>query len=845
MFRALRKHRTPTRTAGSASIVDDARLVLHCGEGTMMDCTGAPSIGLWCPMSARCTYLCRFHGERNARLPFAGRLVGSWLDTIGTWLFKYPPRAFARGEFVTAPVVPALMLLSVAAVLVVFVIVTHARLRTLAWRDRLFLGALRALAVLLVLGCLFRPGLVIASAVPQRNVLAVLFDDSRSMRIPDANADGAAPTPDSTRVAAMQRTFADTSAVVRALGERFAVRRFRFAAGATPVRGAQEISATGTRSDLAQALSDVRDDLNGMPLAGVVLVSDGADNGSSSLDDALLALRARRVPVYTVGVGSERFARDVAVERVEAPRRTLVGATSMLEADVRLRGTNKEAVDLTVEADGRVVATQRISAPARGDLVTVRVRVPPLPAGVHRLAVRARPLANEIVTQNNEWQTSLEVRSGPDRVLYLEGEPRPEFAFLRRAVADDSAMQVVGLMRSADRKFLRLGVQDSLELLGGFPTTREELFQYRALILGSVEAAFFTTEQLRMLADFVSVRGGGLLVLGGRASLGEGGFAGTPLADVLPLTMTRGEVNAEGPATAVQVLPTRAGEVHPALQLRESLATSRTRWDSLPALTMVNRLGTLRAGATLLLAGRTEDGRSDVPVLAWQRYGRGMSAVFGVQDSWLWRMDTSIPVEDRTHQTLWRQMVRWLVDDAPAPFEITATPSRVAPGEPITLRAQVSTAQYADVNDASVMVTVTAPDGRAEQIALEWSLRDDGSYAARFTPRDTGRYTIDAMAQITRDSSQSATTTVLVDERGADVAQAELRTPLLRRIADETGGKYYPIADAQRIADDAVFTNAGVTVREARDLWDMPAVFLLLALLLAAEWGYRRWKGLA
>lgn len=773
--------------------------------------------------------------------------MGIWLDTIGTWLFKYSPRAFSRGEFVTAPVIPVLWLGAIGTVAVLIVIITHARLRTLSWADRSVLGLLRAVAIAIVLACLLRPGLVIAAAVPQRNVLAVLVDESRSMAIADAgrsiDSSGGGNT-DASRLATAQQVFADSSALMKRLASRFALRTFRFAASATPVLRTSEIRATGTRSDLAQALIDVREDLEGMPLAGVVVVSDGADNGTTSMDDALLALRARRVPVYTVGVGQERFERDVAIERVQAPQRMLTGAAAVVEADVRVRGMRDAKLSLTLEADGRVIATEMLSPPPRGDLATVRVRIPPLPLGIHRLAVRVKPQPSELVTQNNEWQTSLEVRAGPDRVLYVEGEPRPEFAFLRRAVNDDSAVVVVGLMRSADQKYLRLGVRDSLELLNGFPTTREELFAYRAIILGSVEAAFFSGEQLRMLADFVSVRGGGLLVLGGRASLSEGGFAYTPLADVLPLTLSRGEVNVDGPATPVQVRPTRVGEAHPALQLRESLAGTRLRWDSLPSLTLVNRLGALRTGATLLLAGRTEDGRSDVPVLAWQRYGRGMSAVFGAQDSWIWRMDTSIPVEDRTHQTFWRQMVRWLVDQSPEPFAVTPTPSRVAPGEPVTLRAQVATARFEDVNDATVMATVTGPTGTSEEVPLEWSLRDDGSYAAKFTPRDTGRYTIDAVAR-RGDSVQTITTSVLVDDRGADVAQAERRTSLLRRMADETGGRYYPIDAASALADDAVYTNAGITVREAKDLWDMPALFMLLTVVLAAEWGYRRWRGLS
>jgi hypothetical protein len=247
----------------------------------------------------------------------------------------------------------------------------------------------------------------------------------------------------------------------------------------------------------------------------------------------------------------------------------------------------------------------------------------------------------------------------------------------------------------------------------------------------------------------------------------------------------------------------------------------------------------------VLLAGRAEGGRGDVPVLAFQRYGRGTSAVFTVQDSWLWRMDASVAVEDASFQTFWRQLTRWVVDGVPERLELAASPARVAPGEAVTLRAHVSNTFYGDVNNATVGVTVTTPNGTTSTVPLEWSLREDGSYTGTFTASDSGRYTLRADARYGRDSTESATTTLLVDDQGADIAQAERRTPLLRRIADETGGKYYDLEHAERLPDDAVFTESGVTVREAKDLWDMPAVFLTLALLLGAEWAYRRWRGLA
>ena len=759
------------------------------------------------------------------------------LESLLTFLFKYSPRVFERGEFAIAPVVPPLLLGAVALGALGLVAWLYGRLQGVSALDRTVLGVLRAVALLLVLACLLRPALVVASAVPQRNVLAVLLDDSRSQRI--ADVEGA------TRLAAVQRTFADSGDLVRALGERFAVRLVRFAAETRALDSVAGLTAGGTRTDLARALEATREELTGVPLAGVIVVSDGADNGGSDLDAALLGLRARKVPVYTVGVGQTRFARDVAVERVNASSSVLTGGTVLVDASVRLRGTGNDPVTVTAEADGRIVATETVRAPRNGEVASVRLRVPPLPAGTYRLSVRASTLANEMVPENNVAHRVLQVRSGPDRVLYIEGEPRPEFAFLRRAIAADSGLQLVGLLRSAEGKFLRLGVRDSLELLTGFPATREELFSYRALVLGSIEASFFTGDQLRMLADFVNVRGGGLLALGGRSAFAEGGYRGTALADVLPIALDRAPRDTAGPPVTYTVRPTAAGLAHAALQIAETDQASADKWNTMPPLTGVNALGALRPGATSLLSGRAPESTVDQPLLAWQRYGRGVGAVFGVQDSWLWRMHADIAVDDLTHLVLWRQLLRWLVEGAPDRVPVAAAPDRLGTGEPVTLRAQVADAAFLDVNDASITTTVISPSGTPVDVPLDWSVRADGVYSGRFVPSETGVHTLATRIVRGRDTSTTTTGTLLVDDEDADVTDAEQREALLRRVANETGGRYVPLADAAQLVDDVQYTEAGVVVREARDLWDMPAVFLLMALCLGAEWTWRRWRGLA
>jgi uncharacterized membrane protein len=434
-------------------------------------------------------------------------------------------------------------------------------------------------------------------------------------------------------------------------------------------------------------------------------------------------------------------------------------------------------------------------------------------------------------------------------VLYFEGEPRFEAKFLRRAVADDDRLQLTVLQRTAEGKYLRLGVADSLDLIGGFPTTREALFAYRAVVIGSVEASAFTAEQLRMLADFVGVRGGGLLFLGGRRAFAEGGYAGTPLEEVMPVVLAGGRgVSADDeatPAVELAVRPTSAGAAHAPLLLAADERASAARWAALPPLTAVNTVRSVRPGATVLLTGAAPNGGGSRVVMAWQRYGRGKAAALAVQDSWLWQMHAAITPEDQTHETFWRQTLRWLAADVPGAIELAAALDRPAPGEAVALHALVRDSLYAPVNGAAVVAEVTAPSGARSEVPLEWGVTRDGEYNGSFTATESGVHALRVLRREPGREQASAISYLDAAPSREEYFAAGLRAELLRRLASETGGKYYTPETAGTLAEDLRYARAGVTVSERKELWDMPATFLLLGALLAGEWGYRRRRGLA
>ena len=760
-------------------------------------------------------------------------------DAIFQTLFSYRPIVFQQGEFRFDITTGSLVAAVLAGAVMVAAAVTYRGVRGKGrMRDRVVLTVLRMAALALVLFCLFRPTLIVRAAVPQQNVVAVLLDDSRSMQIPDWGSQA--------RGEFVKQSFsAAESPIMKALSDRFLVRVFRFSSTAGRLESANELTFNGSQTRLGRALDGAREELAGLPVSGVVLVSDGADTSDTSLADALLGMKAEKLPVYTVGVGSPQLPRDIQIDRVSTPRTVLKDASLLVDVVVTQTGYAGRTVTVDVEDEGRIVGSEEVRLPADGSPATARVRAAASEAGPRLFKFRVAPLPDEVVTQNNVRETLIQVRDTRERILYFEGEPRFEMKFLRRAVADDKNLSVVSLQRTADNKFMRLGVEGAEELEGGFPKTREELFSYKGLILGSIEAAAFTGDQLQMIADFVDRRGGGLLMLGGARSFAEGGYGGTPIADALPLAIdpaTRASEPAE--LSRLQILPTRAGQTHASTQIAASEAASAARWRDLPQATSVNAPLPPKPAATVLLTGTDERGRSQ-PVLTWHQYGRGKAVALTLQDTWQWQMHASIALDDQTHENYWRQMLRWLVDGVPGVVEARTTQERVEPGEAVTVEATVMDKTYVELNDAGVTARVTLPNGGTRDVPLEWTGERDGLYRGTFVSADAGTYEVAVDSSRGSSIIGSGVAFMRAGPSDAEFFDPTMHEGPLRRIAEETGGRFYTPETAAGMAEDVRYAGRGVTSVEERELWNMPIILLALMGIVCAEWGYRRAVGLS
>jgi len=531
------------------------------------------------------------------------------MNQLVRFLFGHEQAVFTNGRFGFDVRPNALILLLIILLAAAFIYFIYFRPRVrLSKRATATLVALRAALIVLMIVLLLRPVVVVSSVVPRSSYIAMVIDDSVSMKLRDVP--GGATRLETVKQALLNAG-ANKDSFLNRLEKKFKTNLYGFSGGLMRVKDGNDLYGEGRTSDLAGALDETIKRSSGMPLSAVVLATDGASNVPRDLAAVLRELRAHDIPVFTIGVGNTSRTMDAELTRVNMPRRVLVGSRLNIEAIVGLSGYGETKVLLNVREDGRAIKTEEFNL--RGnDTQALNVEVTPATPGVHRYTVEVTPLDGELTVENNKQDSLVEVIEGPLRILHVEGEPRWELGKIHESLqSNEKNVVVVALQRTGENKFYRQGIGSQTELADGFPKTEEELFSYDGLVIGSVEAGFFTADELRNIEAFVARRGGGLLALGGRLAFDGGRYKGTALDDLLPVTLTGGPVDeANSFAPVYKPVLTAAGQAHPITRLNEDRAANQKAWNELPPISVSEVLTNVKPGASVLLEARRVEGHS-------------------------------------------------------------------------------------------------------------------------------------------------------------------------------------------------------------------------------------------
>lgn len=745
-------------------------------------------------------------------------------------LFTHPLWAYRTGTFAFASQWPLWLLVVLIALGIAAIAFTLWRRHRqagpkLTGRQLALLGAVQAIFVSAVLCLLWRPVLNVERVRDRENVLAVVMDASASMAYGEE---------DQSRLQqAVSGLQGDT---LEALQKVFEVQLYSFAQQAEPIPALESVPPPGTQTRIGDSLVQVLQTAGSAPLAGIVLLSDGAENGDSLSEERLTEIASYGVPVHTVGLGPETNAADLEIERVDIASAAPAGA--MVAAQVGIRHDGASKTRLRVYDRDKLVHARELNLPAEGTTTTVSFEVPAGEPGTHELRFALDAIEGETNVINNERSHVMDVAAGKRSILYVEGEPRWEYKFLRRAAEDDRALRLVSLVRTTPNKHFRQGVNSAMELMDGFPSSAAELFAYDAVIIGSYEATTLNQEQHRLLKEFVDTRGGSLLMLAGRKGLSAGGWYNTAIAQTLPTHLpSRG--NSLYVQRAGKAQPTSYGLEYAVTRLDVDSRRNAEAWKTLPALADYQELGRTKPGAIVLLEAAGENSRE--PLLVWQRYGRGATYLLGTSSTMRWQMH--LPPEDQRHEMFWRQFLHALADTTPRRATLTSERTVYDDERSMKLEAEILDADFKPVSDAEVELLIAPERDAPFTQVMRPSGNGDGRYVASVDAPSTGLYRIDMRANRHGTPLASATTHVRRTDGVVEHFATRQNRPVLERIAAMTGGRYWPLDDLNGLAAAIPFSKAGIVERQTLDLWNLPIVFLMLLVLKLGEWLLRLWWG--
>ncbi|HEY3320404.1 MAG TPA: glutamine amidotransferase [Planctomycetota bacterium] len=752
-------------------------------------------------------------------------------------LFKYPQELFQKGELGFSARMPAevrVLLCAVAAALV-FWLYKHSRGSLSPFRRKILIG-LRSITIIVLIVMILGPALRLPNRKNEETFVAVMLDASKSMTIEDSKAGGRRFD------AAARLVMGDKGrdGLAAELEKSSAVRVFAFSDGAKRTSDLRAIAPDGERTNLFRALRDVDQELRGLPVAAVVLLTDGGNNGAGAPLEMASQLALEKIKLFSVGFGSPNPPNDYEIVRVAVPQK--VRRNSQVEAFTTVRCTGyKDPFTVFLRQGEAILSTMPVRPVAGKDMYQVRFTFYPEQAGQQKYNLYIKPAPDEKVKENNLREFTVEVSETRLPVLYVEGSPRTEFRFVRRALFRDQDFRMVSILRTGRGRFYVQGADDMPELQKGYPTTKDLLYKFEAIIFGDIEASFFTPEQLRMTAEFVNERGGGFVMLGGVNSFNLGGYIGTPLEALLPVTMDSGKSSYSFERFRMQV--PEAALRHPILHQDDDPEQNQKVWEHVPELQGYNATKGIKPAAKALGVHP----KTGQPILAVQPYGRGRAAAFCTGSSWAWRM--AVPVEDEIQEKFWRQFVRWLAVGSKESVSVTLDRDVYAKGEPVILRATVLGMALEAVNDASVKAKIQDPFGNIEDLDMPWILTQDGVYQCRYETREHGEHKVSVHVEIPKLKAIDLETAFNVTQPFLEFNNAGLNESLLRQMSEKTGGKYFNESDTSGLAGEirkllAQQERAGTYVEE-KDLWDAPIFFIVLVLCLGVEWSARRRAGLA
>lgn len=572
-------------------------------------------------------------------------------------------------------------------------------------------------------------------------------------------------------------------------------------------------------------------------LKGVLVLSDGDWNLGVSPVSAATRYRTRRVPIYTVGVGSENYLPDLNLVQVQAPAYGLLGEQVTIPFKIQSHLPREVKTTVVLMGPEGEEARREVTLPAYG-LFQDTLIWSPRELGDRTLRLAFPVVDGETLEDNNAAEFRISVRAEKLHVLVLESLPRWEYRYLRNALFRDPGVEVHTLLYHPG-----MAMGDGTNYLKTFPESREQLSIYDVVFLGDVGVGEneLTTNQLGLLRGLVEYQGSGLVFLPGPRGR-QLTLVNSPVGDLLPVVYDESKPQGTALPNESPLKLTLNGRRHFLTMLANDEIANEEVWRGLPGFFWCAGVLKSRPGSEVLAVHPSlRNASGSLPLLVTRPFGGGETLFMGTDGAWRWRKG----VEDLYHYRFWGQVVRWMSHKrhlaAGKGVRLVYSPENPHAGDVVYLNATVLDASGFPLERGTVYATITAPNGQTERMELAPLGGGWGVFKGSFVARQGGRYKI---AISSERAARGLETEITVARVKREVVGQPMNMGILRELADLTGGKAGSVHQFEELVAQI---NALPEVKPAPlriRLWSNPWWAGGIILLLGIYWTGRKIAGM-
>jgi len=536
-------------------------------------------------------------------------------------------------------------------------------------------------------------------------------------------------------------------------------------------------------TDINAALLNAID--NHPDLRAAIILTDGDWNEGDPPVTAAQMMRQRGIPLFPIVLGSETRLPDLDLRDVSAPTYGIIGENVQIPFTIESSLNRDVRTIVRLRDENGVERTKDITIPAQSTYYdSILWRLAKEGSSTLDLSI---PFADgELVEKNNHRQFTISGRQEHIRVLVIETLPRWEYRFIRNALSRDPGVDVDCLLLHP-----QLGAGDGPDYIKEFPEKLEDLQKYDVIFLGDVGVGQdqLTEKQAELLKGLVENQASGIVFIPGplgnqfTLSTGENG-----LGNLIPVVLDEKNPTGISEGTASPLDLTTEGRSSLLTMLGDTEEDNPLVWRSLPGFYWHAPVLRAKSGAQVLAVHanrRNENGR--IPLLVTSTAGTGKVLYLGMDSAWRWRRG----VEDLYHYRFWGQVARWMSYQrnmaAGKRIRLYFNPERPKPGDIVTLNANAFEKDGTPLEEGTVIIDLTAPDGSAQRFELTPSDAAWGAFTGRFKVTAPGAW--DIKARTTDDAESTIETTLLAQGTRLEKTGHPARPDVLHELAAVTRGR--------------------------------------------------------